>query len=194
MAKLYFKHGCVTSSKTLNLLSVAHNYTAQGKNVYLIKPKIDIRFGIDKIESKAGLSKNADLITDINTNIFEIISNLTENISCILVDEVQFLEEQQIEQLRIIASELNIPVMCYGLRTDFKTKLFPGSKRLIELADSIEEIKTTCYYCTKKGICNLKQRGNEIITDGETIELGCEDLYYSTCFKCYNDKSKYLKY
>lgn len=191
MAKLYFRHGCMGSSKTLNMLAVSHNYKTQNKCAVLMKPKLDDRFGNDVVKSRAGLSMTADLMIDDTTNIVDYIEG--KNIDCILVDESQFLSPSHVEQLRLITIKFNIPVICYGLRTDFKSKLFEGSKRLLELADSIEEVKTTCHYCNKKAIMNIKHNGENILTDGPTIELGAEDLYYSSCFKCYNEKTNMMK-
>jgi thymidine kinase len=124
----------------------------------------------------------ADMLIDKDTKLdFSVFSNM----SCILVDEAQFLSKSVIDQLRLITLEMNVPVICYGLRTDFKSFLFEGSKRLMELADSIEEIKATCYFCTKKSILNLKHVNGVATVDGPTIQLGAEELYFPTCFNCY---------
>lgn len=104
---------------------------------------------------------------------------------CILVDEVQFLSPHHIDQLRLVTVAWKVPVICYGLRTDFRTKLFPGSQRLLELADDIEEVKTTCFYCNKKAILNLKHVDGKADTSGPTVQLGAEEKYYPTCFNCY---------
>lgn len=160
MAKLYFRHGTVGSAKTLNLLAVAHNYRQQGKEVLLVKPALDDRFGKGHIKSRAGLEKSADILVDDNTNLMNC--NF-EGIDCILVDEAQFIPSHVVDQMREISLEQDIPVICYGLRTDFRKNLFPGSRRLMELADSIEEIKTTCAFCNKKAVYNLKHV-NEIRT------------------------------
>lgn len=194
MTKLYFRYGCVTSSKTLNLLSVAHNYTSQNKNVYIFKPKMDDRFGEEIVMSKCGLNKKADLLIDNDTDIINFLSN-NEKVDCILVDEVQFLDPKHIVQLRLSTSIFNIPIICYGLLTDFKTNLFPGSKRLIEICDTLENVKTTCFYCNKKGVLNLKHHGDKIVPitdDQNSIELGSVELYSSVCFNCYNEKTEYF--
>ncbi|MBI5346197.1 MAG: thymidine kinase [Chlamydiae bacterium] len=182
MAKLYFRHGTVGSAKTLNLLAVAHNYKQQGKKVCLVKPLMDIRFGKDKIRSRAGLEMLADVLVDSSTKL-----NLKElrGISCVLVDEAQFVSENIIDQLRDITLRLDIPVICYGLRTDFKSRLFEGSRRLMELADSIEEVKSTCYFCNKKSVMNLKHVDGVATIDGPSIQLGCEELFYPSCYGCY---------
>lgn len=182
MAKLYFRHGAVGSAKTLNLLAVAHNYRQQGKEIILLKPALDNRFGEESIKSRAGLEKMADILVSDTTDLFSLD---LEDIDCILVDEAQFLNPQKIEQLRAITREKKIPVICYGLRTDFKTCLFPGSKRLMELADSIEEIKTTCAFCNKKAIFNLKHVNGVANLEGPTVDLGAEEKYYPTCHTCY---------
>lgn len=182
MAKLYFRYGAVGSAKTLNLLAVAHAYRQQQKRVYLVKPSIDTRFGAGVIGSRAGLFQEADRLVDDETILdFDELSG----VHCILVDEVQFLSEAMIEQLRRITDTLNIPVICYGLRTDFRSRLFPGSKRLMELADAIEEVKTTCSYCTRKAIFNLKLVDGRPTLEGPTIELGMEERYVPACAQCY---------
>ncbi len=182
MAKLYFRYGTVGSAKTLNLLAVAHNYRQQGKEVALIKPLLDDRFGKENIRSRAGLEMPADFLVKEDTKL-----NLDDfkSIDCVLVDEAQFLSADVIEQLRSISLKLDIPVVCYGLRTNFKTTLFEGSKRLLELADSIEEVKATCYFCNKKSILNLKHVNGEATMEGPAIQLGAEELYLPTCYKCF---------
>lgn len=182
MAKLYFRYGTVSSAKTLNLLAVAHNYRNQGKKICLIKPELDTRFGREKIKSRAGLEKEADILVKPDTQLdFKQFSN----VSCILVDEAQFLSEYLINQLREITVLLHIPVICYGLRCDFKSKLFEGSKRLMEVADSIEEIKCTCNFCNKKSVMNLKHVNGLATVEGPSVQLGCEELYFPVCFDCY---------
>eukprot|EP01031_Cornospumella_fuschlensis_P039894 gene39894-48579_t len=140
--KLYFRHGAVCSAKTLNLLAVAHSYKMQGKSVVVLKPALDDRFGADEVKSRAGLSQAADYLIHQETNILELpVPHASTH--CILVDEAQFLTSEHIDQLRLATVQWKVPVICYGLRTDFRTKLFPGSQRLMELADDIEEVKTT---------------------------------------------------
>ncbi len=186
-AKLYFRYGTVGSAKTLNLLAVAHNYQQQGKKVCLIKPKIDTRFGENCIRSRAGLQADAHLIIDNNAVIN--LEDLT-GVSCILVDEVQFMSKGIIDQFRNITKELLIPVICYGLRTDFRSQLFEGSKRLMELADAIEEVKSTCYFCNKKSVFNLKHVNGKATVEGPAIQLGAEELYFPVCYKCYMNQIK----
>jgi len=185
MAKLYFRHGTVGSAKTLNLLAVAHNYKQQGKKVFLIKPKMDDRFGQDTIMSRAGLYMQADLLAEEGTLIEK---EKLVGMDCVLVDEAQFLTKDVIEQLREIATGLRIPVICYGLRTDFKTYLFEGAKRLMELADSIEEVKATCHFCNRKSIMNLKHVNGKAVNEGPSIELGAEERYFPACYACFQNQ------
>lgn len=185
MSKLYFRHGTVGSAKTLNLLAVAHNYDQQGKRVYLIKPRLDTRFGAARVRSRAGLERQADLMVDPNS---QLDASSLKGTDCILVDEAQFLSEHLINQLRHIATEQKIPVICYGLRTDFRRNLFEGARRLLEVADSIEEIKTTCSYCNRKAIYNLKLLNGVPTLDGPSIDLGAEEKYQPACHGCYQEK------
>jgi len=182
MAKLYFRHGTVGSAKTLNLLAVAHNYRQQGKKVLLMKPDLDTRFGKKQIKSRAGLEMQADVLI-VNESSLRGLDYT--GVSCILVDEVQFLSAKVIEELRRIALEHDIPILCYGLRTDFKSHLFEGSARLLELADSIEEVKATCHFCNRKSIMNLKHVNGKAVKEGPSVELGAEEKYFPTCYKCY---------
>jgi thymidine kinase len=185
MAKLYFRYGTVGSAKTLNLLAVTHNYQQQNKRVLLIKPKIDTRFGNDEVRSRAGLTKKADILVTEQT-VFD--SEDFHGTDCIVVDEAQFLGKSTIDQLRTIASIHKIPVICYGLRTDFRGNLFEGSKRLFEVADSIEEIKTTCAFCNRKAIFNLKLGDGKPTLTGPSIELGAEEKYLPACSTCYREQ------
>jgi thymidine kinase len=185
MAKLYFRYGTVGSAKTLNLLAVTHNYQQQNKRVLLIKPKLDTRFGDEDVTSRAGLTKKADFLVTEQT-VFD--SHDFKGNDCILVDEAQFLGKSIIDQLRTIASTHNIPVICYGLRTDFRGNLFEGSKRLFEVADSIEEIKTTCSFCNRKAIFNLKLVDGKPTLTGPSIELGAEEKYLPACSTCYRNQ------
>ena len=182
MAKLYFRYGAMGSAKTMNYLAVAHNYEQQGKRVILIKPSIDDRFGADMIRSRTGLERKADICVAADT---QIPLDTLAGVSCILVDECQFLSEYVVHQLRNITVDLDIPVICYGLRTNFKTRLFEGAKRLMEVADAIEEVKTTCAFCNRKAVFNIKLRHGNACTTGTEIELGAEDLYQPTCCRCF---------
>ena len=182
MAKLYFRHGTVGSAKTLNLLAVAHNYRKQGKKILLMKPDLDTRFGKAQIKSRAGLEMQADILI-VDEKSLQGVDYI--GVSCILVDEAQFLSGKVIEELRRIALVFDIPILCYGLRTDFKSRLFEGSARLMELADSIEEVKATCHYCNRKSIMNLKHVNGIATSEGPSVELGAEEKYFPTCYKCY---------
>ena len=185
MAKLYFRYGTVGSAKTLNLLAVAHNYERQGKGVVVLKPSADTRFGASRVASRAGLEREADLLLENET---ELPEELFDSCHCVLVDEAQFVSAFVIDQLRQLTLARNIPVICYGLRNDFRTHLFAGSKRLLELADSIEEIKTTCAYCNRKAVFNLKSIDGKPTRDGPSRTLGCEELYLPVCHTHYAEK------
>ncbi len=186
MAKLYFRYGAMGSAKTLNLLAVRHNYEAQGKKVLLLKPSVDTRFGNETVRSRAGLEHKADLLLVPGA---KLDPDAFEGVSCILVDECQFLSAELIEDLREITRSQGIPVIAYGLRTDFQAQLFEGSKRLMELADSIEEIKTTCRFCESKAVFNLRHNAlGEALIGGPSIMLGADTSYSPTCYPCYKSK------
>ena len=182
MAKLYFRYGTVGSAKTMNLLAVAHNYRHQNKKVILAKPRLDTRFGTDVIKSRSGLTMEADVLVG---SVDDLTSVALDGYHCILVDEAQFLQCDVIEELRRITIQNEIPVICYGLRTDFKGELFPGSRRLFELCDSVEEVKTTCAFCNKKAVFNLKFVGGRVVREGPQIELGADEKYLPACSGCY---------
>ncbi len=184
MAKLYFRFGTVGSAKSLNLLAVAHNYRSQDKKVLVVKPKLDTRFGADLVRSRAGLEVKADILADASTQMCDFLAGST--IDCILVDEVQFLPGLFIDQLRQVATYQDIPVICYGLRTDFRRNLFEGSKRLLELADSFEEVKTTCSFCNKKAIYNLRLVRGKATLEGPSVDLGADEKYKGSCARCYD--------
>ena len=174
------------SAKTLNLLAVRHNYEAQGKRVLLLKPAVDARFGNDIVRSRAGLEYVADLLVG-GEDILDLDS--LEGVSCILVDECQFLSAAYVDQLRKVTRLLSVPVIAYGLRTNFRAELFEGSRRLMEVADSIEEIKTTCRFCERKAVFNLRHNSRgEAIVEGPTLLLGADTLYSPTCYCCYSSR------
>ena len=172
VAKLYFRYGTMDSAKSMNLLAVAHNYRKQGKRVLLMKPRLDTRFGATKISSRCGLEADADLMVDEET---VLDPRDFAGLDCVLVDEAQFLPPSVIDDLRRITVDPGVPVICYGLRTDFRTQLFPGAQRLMELADGIEEVKVTCQYCAKKAICNLRFVNGAPTVDGPQIQLGADE-------------------
>jgi len=184
MAKLYFRYGTMDSAKTLNLLAVAHNYRKQGKRVMLIKPAFDDRFGKGHIVSRSGLQAEADMLVNADT-VFE--ASAFDNLDCVLADEAQFLSPSVIEQLRILTLTRGVPVICYGLRTDFQTRCFPGAQRLLELADTIEEVKVTCQFCDRKAVFNLRMSGDAAVVEGDQIMLG-DETYAPVCARHYLDK------
>lgn len=179
----------MNSSKTANLLMVAYNYREKDRKVLLLKPAIDDRFGSDRISSRCMMSCKADyIIKKDDDTLRDIDANALAGVSAILVDEAQFFTRPQIDALRSLTQFC--PVLCYGLRTDYKTNLFEGSKRLMEIADSIEEIKTICYFCSKKAIINLKYKGKEIIKEGsDEPDIGDENKYLSSCWFCWSTNS-----
>ena len=182
MAKLYFRYGTMDSAKTLNLLAVAHNYRKQGKKVVLVKPQLDDRFGEVQIKSRSGLEAPADLLVRPGAPV-EV--GAFEGMDCVLVDEAQFMEPRFIDAMRDLTKTHDIPVICYGLRTDFQTKLFPGARRLFELADSIEEVKVTCQYCSKKAVFNMRLSEGVPVFKGEQVHLGADESYAPVCFQHY---------
>lgn len=143
-----------------------------------------MRFGQDEVKSRAGLSQKADYLIYPNTDILSL-RDQSRSAACILVDEAQFLSTEHVDQLRLITVEWKVPVVCYGLKTDFRTNLFPGSRRLLELADVIEEVKSICFYCSNEATMNLKHVNGVADTSGPTVQLGAEEKYYPTCFPCY---------
>lgn len=181
MAKLYFRYGTMDSAKTLNLLAVAHNYRKQGKRVVLAKPALDDRFGDLHVASRAGLRSQADLLLEPETRLS--LAAFRE-VDCVLVDEAQFLSPTVVDQLRMLTLRLDVPVICYGLRTDFQTRGFPGSLRLLEVADSIEEVKVTCQQCGRKAVFNLRTVDGRAVVEGAQVSLGDED-YQPVCWHHY---------
>lgn len=182
MAKLHFTHGAMGSSKTAQVLMTRFNYLEKGRSVLLMKPAIDTRDGVATIRSRIGLEAEAVVIHP-DSDIYKLASE--HKASVIIVDEAQFLSEDHVLQLRNIVSKFNIPVLCYGLRTDFRGKLFPGSKALFELADDIQECQTICE-CGNKAIMNARfDENGKVIIDGEIIVLGGNEKYKSMCWSCY---------
>lgn len=189
MAKLYFKYGVMGSSKTAQALITKFNYEERGMRVWLIKPQVDNRDGDGLIKSRIGLCQKAYVLSS-DEDVYKSFLNIKEKIDVIIVDECQFLSEKQVDQLSYIVIEFNIPVLCFGLRTDFRTKMFPGSKRLMEIADSITEIKTICS-CGKKATVNVRKgEDGRILTEGEQILIGGNDTYTAMCYQCYMEGLK----
>ena len=184
MAKLYFKYGAMGSSKTAQALITKYNYEENDLNVWLIKPSADTRDGETILRSRIGLEASVEVIAP-GTDVYLLFQDTREgNCDVIIVDECQFMTEKQIDQLRSIVNDYNIPVMCFGLRTDFQTHLFPGSRRLMEIADTIQEIKTICD-CGAKATVNARVNDGYIVTEGAQVVLGGNDSYIAMCHKCY---------
>ena len=185
MAKLYFKYGAMGSSKTAQALITKYNYEENDLNVWLLKPSADARDGAQILRSRIGLEASADIISPEMDIFRRFETEKLGQVDVIIVDECQFFTSRQIDQLREIVDAYNLPVMCFGLRTDFQTKLFPGSRRLMEVADSILEIKTICD-CGAKATVNARIDGNgHIVTEGAQVVLGGNDSYIAMCHKCY---------
>ena len=184
MAKLYFKYGAMGSSKTAQALITKYNYEENDLNVWLIKPSADTRDGVQILRSRIGLEAEVDVIAPEVDIYARFLGGKIRKCNVIIVDECQFLTEKQIDQLRAIVDEHNIPVMCFGLRTDFQTHLFPGSRRLMEIADTIQEIKTICD-CGAKATVNARVNDGYIVTEGAQVVLGGNDCYIAMCHKCY---------
>lgn len=182
MAKMYFRFGSMNCGKTTALLQVAHNYEEKGMNVLLIKPAVDKK-GDNKIVSRLGIERIVDILLDYNEKLKDILK--LDNINCILVDEVQFMTKEQIKELWIIAKQKDIPVICYGLKTNFKGKLFEGSKAVIELADELEELITICK-CGKRAKFNARVINGKFVKSGEEVAIdGIDAKYEPLCGKCY---------
>ena len=184
MAKLYFKYGAMGSSKTAQALITKYNYEENDMKVWLLKPSADTRDGAAILRSRIGLQAEVEIATP-QVNIYERFrEGFAGNCDAVIVDECQFLTPEQIDQLRAIVNDYNVPVMCFGLRTDFQTRLFPGSMRLMELADCIEEIKTMCD-CGAKATVNARISDGYIVTEGAQVVLGGNDSYIAMCHRCY---------
>ena len=183
MAKLYFKYGAMGSSKSANALITKFNYEERGMKVLLIKPSADDRYGKDCVASRIGLKEKAVIVSP-DTNILALYSS-KKDIDVIIADECQFFTSDQIDQMRYIVNSYDVPVLCFGIRTDFRTNLFPGSRRLFEIADSIQEIKTICS-CGNKAIVNARiDKNGKVVTEGDQILIGGNDKYIAMCHKCW---------
>ena len=186
MAKLYFKYGAMGSSKSAQALITKFNYEELGMSVWLIKPGTDTRDGVDVIRSRIGLSEKAQVIGPEEDIIAAYRAAGRHDV--IIADEAQFFTPEQIDGLRTLVDEDELPVLCFGLRTDFLTHFFPGARRLMELADSLTEIKTVCA-CGRKATVNARidERGR-IVTEGSQVLLGGNDRYIAMCHKCWKDR------
>ena len=184
MAKLYFKYGAMGSSKTAQALITKYNYEENDLKVWLIKPSADTRDGAQILRSRIGLEAEVEVIAPEVDIYARFLGGKARRSDVIIVDECQFMTEKQIDQLRAIVDEHNIPVMCFGLRTDFQTHLFSGSRRLMEIADTIQEIKTICD-CGAKATVNARVSDGYVVTEGAQVFLGGNDAYIAMCHKCY---------
>lgn len=191
MAKLYFSYSAMNAGKSTILLQASHNYQERGMHTLLLTAQLDNRAGEGRIASRIGFGAEAFMF-DTETDLFALINQQHKStaLSCVLVDEAQFLSENQVWQLAQIADEVNIPVMCYGLRTDFQGKLFPGSATLLAIADNLREIRTICH-CGRKATMVVRQSADgDIITDGDQIEIGGNERYISLCRKHWKDATQ----
>lgn len=195
MSKLYFRYGAMNCGKSTNLLQVAHNYEERGMKIIIIKPKTDTKGG-NKVVSRLGVTREADMLIASQDDIYKLVEEWNKekwSIDCILVDEVQFLKKEQIDQLFEIAVKMDIPTICYGLRTDFLMNGFEASARLLLVAHSIEELKTICN-CGKKALVNGRKVNGQFVFEGEQIAIDNENNveYHALCPKCYFEfKAKY---
>lgn len=188
MAKLFFRYGAMNSGKTTALIQVAHNYRERGMETFIVKPKIDSK-GSATIVSRISISMHVDLLADSNHNLFDLLQKEVEQrdmLHCVLVDEAQFLTTEQVTQLFKFAVLIDIPVICYGLRTDFQLNGFEGSRQLLLLAHSIEELKTICR-CGRKAVANTRKINGKFVFTGNQLAIDGEDdvEYESLCAQCY---------
>ena len=189
MAKLYFKYGAMGSSKTAQALITKFNYEERGMRVWLIKPALDTRDGADVIRSRIGLEAQCEPIAK-DTDLLARYKADHADTDVIIADECQFFTTAQVDDLRTIVNDCGIPVLCFGLRTDFLCHLFEGSRRLFEVADSVAEIKTVCS-CGSKATVNARLDENmRVVTEGDQVLLGGNDCYIAMCHKCWKDTIK----
>lgn len=202
MAKLYFRYGAMNSGKSTGLLQAAFNYEERGQRVLLAKPDVDTK-GDDQVVSRLGMARTVDIMIPAGASVAELFNAhaagddpeaLLEHVdqqpvACLLVDEAQFLSTDQADDLFRIAVQQNVPVLAYGIRTDFKTRMFPGAHRLMELAHTLEELKTICR-CGRKAIFNTRRIGDEVVFDGDQVAIDGQDVWYeSLCGSCYLEAS-----
>lgn len=184
MAQLYYKYGTMNSGKTIEILKVAHNYEEQGKGVVIMTSALDTRDGFGVISSRIGMKRKAIAIAE-DTDIFRFIQEMPEKPYCVLIDEAQFLSRHHVYDLARVVDELNVPVMAFGLKNDFRNELFEGSKYLLLLADKIDEIKTICQFCSKKATMVLRTTNGKPVYEGEQIQIGGNETYIPVCRKHY---------
>ncbi|MCI9272801.1 MAG: thymidine kinase [Clostridiales bacterium] len=181
MPKLYFRYGTMGSSKTAQALMTKYNYEEKGFRVALLKPESDTRWGKHVVRSRNGLQAPCKSVK-LEEDLFLWFCN-HRGYQVVILDEAQFLQEEQVDQLKKVAMDY-APVLCYGLKTDFKTRMFPGSKRLLEIADSVSEIKSVCK-CGRKAEVNARVDNGVILKEGDQIEIGGDERYVSLCYQCY---------
>lgn len=188
MAKLYYRYGAMNCGKTTLLLQTCHNYEENNMKVVIVKPSIDTK-GDTKIVSRIGIEREVDLLLPQDGNLYEIVKKKYKKVNCVLVDEAQFLTREQANQCMEVVIKLDIPVICYGLRTDFLTNGFEGSTRLLEIAHTIEEMKTICK-CGRKAIYNARFVNGKFTTKGSQVAIDGKDnvTYISMCAKCYEEE------
>ena len=193
MAKLYFRYGNMNSGKSMLLLQTAHNYEEQDMKILVMKSSIDTK-GDKTIVSRVGPSREVDELVDKKANIFNIVKKKYKDVSCVLIDEAQFLTPKQVDECMEVVLILDIPVICYGLRTDFQTKSFPGSARLLAIAHTIEEIKTICK-CGRKTLYNARYVNGKFVIKGAQVAIDnqADVKYVSMCGKCYLEELKKAK-
>ena len=184
MAQLFFKYGAMNSGKSIDVLKVAHNYEEQGKPVVLLTSGVDTRSGRGTIASRIGLERKVYPVMK-DTDVYEYVKNIDHRIYCVLIDEAQFLSKEHVLQLTRIVDELNIPVMTFGLKNDFRNELFEGSKYLLIYADKIEEMKTICWFCPHKATMNLRIHNGKPVYEGDQVQIGGNESYYPVCRKHY---------
>lgn len=192
MGKLYFRHGAMNSGKSTAVLQVAYNYEERGQTVVLVKPAVDTK-GDSTVVSRLGMVRNADFLVLPDENLRAKLKDFSNRsglrVDCLLIDEAQFLTKQQVDQAMQIAVLDGVPVLAYGIRTDFLTNGFPGSIRLLEIAHSLEELKTICR-CGKKAMFNARLKGGQFVFDGDQVAIdGDEVTYESLCPLCYFEKT-----
>lgn len=188
MAKLYFRYGAMNSGKSTALMQVAHNYEEQGMRVLILKPQIDTKGG-GELVSRLGVRRKADMLIPPDVDVYEAVRAAAAagpRLACVLCDESQFFTAKQADELFMVTVALNIPVICYGLRTDFSLKGFAGSTRLLELAHTVEEMKTICT-CGRKATCNVRKVNGEFVFEGEQVAIDMQNdvQYVSMCPQCY---------
>ena len=191
MAKLYFYYSAMNAGKTTNLLQSRHNYAERGMNTLVIKPRIDSRSGENRVRSRIGLEAEA-VDVDPSVNLLGLVQNASEGqpIHCVLVDEAQFLSADQVDQLTEVVDALNIPVLAYGLRTDFLGALFEGSRQLLALADELREIKTVCHCGRKATMVVLFDGEGQPMHSGDQIQIGGNETYVSMCRRHFKESLK----